>query len=213
MITPPTIMGKVMASLTDNSGVTAKLPECTTSRIPWRKADADYMNNEVYFDFHERVDAILDANEQVISAEIFGEVQTTCHLSGVPDMLLTFARSSVLDDVHLHRCVRLQRFEKERVVSFVPPDGAFTLMTYRVDGFKHMPISVRPSVSVIGSTGKVHIAVAPRYNERKPVEELVLTLPLPKVLPTEGCVCVYAWCCADSRTVRGSLSVFECTYF
>jgi AP-3 complex subunit mu len=205
MIKPPTMVGKVLASLTDNSIVTgmstfslpvhsldmtpaliyicvyaAKLPECTTSRIPWRKADADYMNNEVYFDFHERVDAILDANEQVISAEVFGKVQTTCHLSGAPDMLLSFSRSSILDDVHLHRCVRINRFERERVVSFVPPDGAFTLMSYRVDGFKQMPISVRPSVTVIGTTGKLHIAVAPLHNERKPVEDLSLTIPLPK---------------------------------
>ena len=30
------------------------------------------------------------------------------------------------------RCVRLARWERERVVSFVPPDGRFTLMSYRV---------------------------------------------------------------------------------
>jgi hypothetical protein len=40
------------------------------SKVPWRKLDADYMNNEVYFDFVERVDAILDAQENVISAEV-----------------------------------------------------------------------------------------------------------------------------------------------
>lgn len=111
MVKPPTMMGKVVAALTDNSIVTAKLPDCVTSRVPWRKLDADYMNNEVYFDFVERVDAVLDANEAVVSAEIFGEVHSTCHLSGTPDLLLTFTRASLLDDVHLHRCVRINRFE------------------------------------------------------------------------------------------------------
>jgi len=30
-----------------------------------------------------------------------------------------------------HQCVRLARFENERIVSFVPPDGEFILMKYR----------------------------------------------------------------------------------
>ena len=66
------------------------------------------------------------------------------------------------------------------MVSFVPPDGAFTLMSYRVDGVTQMPLSVRPSVAVAGQTGRVHIAVSPRHNDRKAVEDLVLTIPLPK---------------------------------
>ena len=66
------------------------------------------------------------------------------------------------------------------MVSFVPPDGAFTLMSYRVDGVTQMPLSVRPSVAVAGQTGRLHIAVSPRHNDRKAVEDLVLTIPLPK---------------------------------
>ncbi len=43
-----------------------KCPPGLTSRTPWRKVDADYVNNEVYFDIVESLDAILDANETVI---------------------------------------------------------------------------------------------------------------------------------------------------
>ena len=31
-----------------------------------------------------------------------------------------------------HRCVRLARFENDRTISFIPPDGEFDLMTYRL---------------------------------------------------------------------------------
>ena len=31
-----------------------------------------------------------------------------------------------------NRCVRLARFENDRTISFIPPDGAFDLMTYRL---------------------------------------------------------------------------------
>jgi hypothetical protein len=30
------------------------------------------------------------------------------------------------------RCVRLARFENDRTISFIPPDGSFDLMTYRL---------------------------------------------------------------------------------
>jgi len=39
--------------------------------------------------------------------------------------------SIALDDFSFHQCVRLARFENERIVSFVPPDGEFILMKYR----------------------------------------------------------------------------------
>ncbi|KAK4399697.1 AP-1 complex subunit mu-2 [Sesamum angolense] len=37
-----------------------------------------------------------------------------------------------LDDIKFHQCVRLARFENDRTISFIPPDGSFDLMTYRL---------------------------------------------------------------------------------
>lgn len=37
-----------------------------------------------------------------------------------------------LEDVKFHQCVRLSRFENDRTISFVPPDGEFELMSYRL---------------------------------------------------------------------------------
>ncbi|PIO66373.1 hypothetical protein TELCIR_11915, partial [Teladorsagia circumcincta] len=37
-----------------------------------------------------------------------------------------------LEDVKFHQCVRLSRFEAERTISFIPPDGEFELMSYRL---------------------------------------------------------------------------------
>ncbi len=71
-------------------------------------------------------------NQSVSMCSIFGEARCKCELSGMPDLLLTFNKPSLLDDCSLHRCVRINRYESERVVSFVPPDGEFTLFTYKV---------------------------------------------------------------------------------
>lgn len=32
-----------------------------------------------------------------------------------------------------HTCVRLAKFENERVITFIPPDGDFELLSYRLD--------------------------------------------------------------------------------
>ena len=37
-----------------------------------------------------------------------------------------------LEDIKFHQCVRLSRFENDRTISFIPPDGEFELMSYRL---------------------------------------------------------------------------------
>jgi len=42
--------------------------------------------------------------------------------------LLDSGKTIELDDVTFHQCVNLTRFNAEKTVSFVPPDGEFELM-------------------------------------------------------------------------------------
>ena len=37
-------------------------------------------------------------------------------------------KSVDLEDIKFHQCVRLTRFENDRTISFIPPDGNFDLM-------------------------------------------------------------------------------------
>lgn len=41
-------------------------------------------------------------------------------------------KSIEMEDVKFHQCVRLARFENDRTISFIPPDGEFELMSYRI---------------------------------------------------------------------------------
>ena len=45
----------------------------------------------------------------------------------------TRSRAVELEDVKFHQCVRLSRFENDRTISFIPPDGEFELMSYRLN--------------------------------------------------------------------------------
>lgn len=129
MIRPPTVISKLLQSTTT---VSDELPSGTVSNMPWRAAGVSYSQNEIYVDIVEEVDAIVDANGSLVSSDVSGSIECQCHLSGVPDLLLTFKDPKLIDDWSFHPCVRYSRFENDAIVSFVPPDGNFELMRYRI---------------------------------------------------------------------------------
>jgi AP-1 complex subunit mu len=55
-------------------------------------------------------------------------------------------KSIEMEDVKFHQCVRLARFENDRTISFIPPDGEFELMSYRLS------TPVKPLVWVEGES-------------------------------------------------------------
>lgn len=67
----------------------------------------------------------------LVKCEINGEVQVNSHITGLPDLTLSFVNPSILDDVRFHPCVRFRPWESNQILSFVPPDGQFKLMNYR----------------------------------------------------------------------------------
>lgn len=66
-----------------------------------------------------------------------GKVHTTSHLLfsiKLANIAHIAARGKAIEmeDVRFHQCVRLARFENDRTISFIPPDGEFELMSYRI---------------------------------------------------------------------------------
>ncbi|MBN3317070.1 AP1M1 protein, partial [Atractosteus spatula] len=86
------------------------------------------------------------ANGNVLRSEIVGSIKMRVFLSGMPELRLGLndkvlfentgrgkSKSVELEDVKFHQCVRLSRFENDRTISFIPPDGEFELMSYRLN--------------------------------------------------------------------------------
>ncbi|KAL7569312.1 hypothetical protein ACA910_016855 [Epithemia clementina (nom. ined.)] len=130
MIRPPTVMSKLLQ--TASTIVSDELPSGTVSNMPWRASGVQYSQNEIYMDIVEEVDAIVSSTGAIVSSDVSGSIQCQSHLSGIPDLLLTFKEPELIDDCSFHPCVRYALFEKDQVVSFVPPDGNFELMRYRI---------------------------------------------------------------------------------
>lgn len=52
------------------------------------------------------------------------------------------AEHGAMQDVTFHQCVNLGKFNTEKVVSFVPPDGEFELVKYRCQEGISLPFTV-----------------------------------------------------------------------
>ncbi|KZZ96348.1 AP-2 complex subunit mu-1 [Ascosphaera apis ARSEF 7405] len=90
------------------------------------------------------------------------------------------AGSVTLEDCQFHQCVQLGRFDADRTISFVPPDGEFELMRYRATENVNLPFRVHPIVREVGTT-KVEYSVAIRanYGPKLFATNVVIRIPTP----------------------------------
>lgn len=96
----------------------------------------------------------------------------------------------VIDDVVFHRCVNLAHFDRNRTIHFIPPDGSFELMRYRVthsvnvDQSAGRPFRILPVVTEIGRGARYEyqIKVNADYDERSTAKDVIIRIPTPKNL-------------------------------
>nr|XP_023679988.1 AP-3 complex subunit mu-1 [Paramormyrops kingsleyae]XP_023679989.1 AP-3 complex subunit mu-1 [Paramormyrops kingsleyae]XP_023679990.1 AP-3 complex subunit mu-1 [Paramormyrops kingsleyae] len=196
LIKPPTVLRSVVNTITGSTNVGETLPTGQLSTVPWRRTGVKYTNNEAYFDVVEEIDAIIDKSGTTVIAEIQGVIDACVKLSGMPDLTLSFVNPRLMDDLSFHPCVRFKRWEAERVLSFIPPDGNFRLVSYHVNAqnLVAIPVYVKQNISFFesGFSGRLDITVEPKQTMGKIVEGVVVTVHMPKVVlsanltPTQG---------------------------
>jgi len=86
-----------------------------------------------------------------------------------------------IDDVTFHRCVKLGQFEHDRTISFIPPDGEFELMKYRISENVNLPFKVIPVVSEYGR-GRVEYEVKLKgnFSSKLFATHVVVKIPTPQ---------------------------------
>lgn len=127
--------------------IQARPPIAVTNAVSWRSEGIRYRKNEVFLDVIESLNLLVSSTGNVLRSEILGAVKLKCYLSGMPELRLglndkamfettgraTKGKAVEMEDVKFHQCVRLSRFENDRTISFIPPDGEFELMSYRLN--------------------------------------------------------------------------------
>ncbi|XGW35394.1 hypothetical protein V3C99_018980 [Haemonchus contortus] len=195
LIKPPNFLRNIANQVTGRTNHSETLPTGQLSNIPWRRQGVKYTNNEAYFDVIEEIDAIIDRQGSTVFAEIQGYIDVCCKLSGMPDLTMTLVNPRLLDDVSFHPCVRFKRWENERVLSFVPPDGNFRLLSYHIatQNMVAIPIYVRHSIVLRGGAGsRLEMTVGPKQSMGKILEDVVVEMSMPKavlncnLVPSQG---------------------------
>jgi AP-2 complex subunit mu-1 len=86
----------------------------------------------------------------------------------------------VIDDVTFHRCVKLGQFEQERTINFVPPDGEFELMKYRITDNVNLPFRVIPVITEHGRARvEYEIKIKGNFSSKLFATQVILKIPTP----------------------------------
>ncbi|CAE6451557.1 unnamed protein product [Rhizoctonia solani] len=169
-------------------------PVAVTNAVSWRSEGIRYRKNEVFLDVIESVNLLVNADGNVIRSEILGAVKMKCYLSGMPELRLGLndkvmfentgrtsrGKSIEMEDVKFHQCVRLSRFENDRTISFIPPDGEFELMSYRLSTPVKPLIWVEAAIeSHKGSRIEYMVKVKAQFKRRSTANNVEIYVPVP----------------------------------
>lgn len=171
------------------------IPTTLTGATSWRQEGIVHPKNEIFLDVIESLDLLVAANGNVLRSEVKGEVKMKSFLSGMPELKLglndkilfenrgrsTRGRKAVdMEDIRFHQCVKLARFENDRTISFIPPDGEFIMMNYRLS------TKVRPLIWIEAhmqnhSSSRIEYLIKARskFKRRSTANNVEITIPVP----------------------------------
>lgn len=174
-----------------------------TGAISWRRSDVKYRKNEVFVDVFEDVNLLISASGAVLKADVNGRINLKSQLSGMPECKFGLnesllvddgdgefnddsygkaaaAGSVTLEDCQFHQCVKLGRFDSNKIISFIPPDGEFELMRYRAVENINLPFKVIPQVTEIGQHRvEYDITIKATFGNKLYASDVVVHIPTP----------------------------------
>lgn len=180
------------------------------SNYSWRPHGIKYKKNEVLLNVNERISILVSRDGSILKSYVDGTIDLTTHLSGMPicqfglnDSLSVdfgddpwlegeeFANKKaipkaaagrvLLEDCKFHQCVSLDKFNRDRVIKFVPPDGSMELMKYCVRDNLNLPFKVTPIVSSIGRGNILDYRVTLKslFPGKLSAKDISLKIPVP----------------------------------
>lgn len=126
-----------------------------------RKTNTTNQKNEIFVDILERLNVLFTNNGYVLNSTIDGCIQMKSYLAGNPELRLALNEDLVIgrgsgrygsvtvDDMNFNDCVNMTEFESARTLSFIPPDGEFVVLNYRITGEFSCPFRIFPSIEEV----------------------------------------------------------------
>ncbi|OWF43363.1 AP-4 complex subunit mu-1-like [Mizuhopecten yessoensis] len=160
-------------------------------------ADSEHKKNEVFVDVIERLTAVINSDGTVSRLEANGSINMKNFLSDSPEIkiglnedlaikagaLKAYGDQVQLDHCSFHQKVKLEEFEKSRVLKIQPSVGELSLMTYSVSGEGALspPFRISPFVDNTDSSQDMLLTV--RLKSESPVNtqavNVCVRIPVP----------------------------------
>lgn len=187
-----------LGNVRENVGVSTAggLTSQITGAIDWRREGLKYRKNEVHIDVYEVVSCITSSTGAILRSEVTGKVMMKTQLTGMPECKFGLndklimdketadaggkkSQSVEIDDCTFHRCVRLGKFDAERTITFIPPDGEFELMRYRVTT-PSQPFRLMANITEESKTKfLVNLKVTGDFPDDKHATNVIIRIPVP----------------------------------
>ena len=171
-----------------------RAPSAITSAVSWRPEGISYTKNEIFLDVMESCSLCVNSFGEITHSSLQGAVQMKVQLSGMPKCKLGLNekldpyherastcvdRSVGMEDIKFHRCVKLGEFSSDKSIVFVPPDGRFELLSYRLSSSVQPLIWVVAKRVVLGTTKiKYVVRVSTRFKERFSAHNVSVIFPV-----------------------------------
>mmetsp|Transcript_5447 Transcript_5447/g.10379 ORF Transcript_5447/g.10379 Transcript_5447/m.10379 type:complete len:429 (+) Transcript_5447:180-1466(+) len=186
-------LGKQRQKVAQDQG---SLTSQITGAIDWRREGIRHKRNEVYIDVLESVNLLLSSTGSILRQEVTGSVMMNTKLTGMPEckfglndkLVVDKDKSSAhsgksgvaIDDCTFHRCVSLGRFDADRTITFIPPDGEFELMRYRVTDNINLPFRIIAAIQEDGQTRvTINVKCTATFSEKLFASSVTLKIPVP----------------------------------
>lgn len=184
----------------------ATLPVAATNAVSWRSEGIKHARNEVFLDVIEKVNILISGSGSLLKSEILGTLMMKSYLSGMPNLKLglndrlQFEASGAggaerrgkavdLEDIKFHQCVRLAKFENDRTISFIPPDGSFELMSYRLNTQVKPPIWVDAVIEQRATRVDYVVKARTQLKPRAVANNVKIAIPVPPDVDTPKFKC------------------------
>lgn len=149
--------------------------------------------NEIFVDIVERLTVLFNSSGYVVNSAIDGSILMKSFLSGNPELRLALNEdlvigkgsgaygSVILDDCNFHECVHLDEFDASKTIHFIPPDGEFSVLNYRITADFATPFKIFPSVEEVGPY-KLEAVIVLRADipEANHGSNVILKIPVPR---------------------------------
>jgi len=154
--------------------------------------------NELFIDVIEDVNLLVSVDGKLLRSDVSGRVVMKCMLSGLPDCKLGLndkiaietaypnrvdkhEKSISIDNCTFHQCVRLSKFDTDRTISFIPPDGEFELMKYRTSLNVKIPFKMFHNYKELSKSRlEIKITVKANFGRDTIADDVKIKIPVPK---------------------------------